>query len=224
MKILALDTTTKFLCLALYENGKLYGYNLKTGNKLFSLLGITIERALEAAGWRFKDIDCFAIGLGPGSFTGIRVGMSAIKGMAWPVKKPVVGVPTLDLLALNAAADRSGYIAPVIDAKRGLIYAAIYKVRGSNLTRIGGYALLSPQEFFKKIKSNTTLLGDGLLLDQAGILKDIKGAAILDADYWYPKPHNLIRLALEKIKQKRISDAFKIKPIYLYPKECQIRK
>ncbi len=221
MKILALDTSTKFLCLALYEHGKLYGYNLKAENRLSVLLGVTIKRALGAVGWRPEDIDYFAVGLGPGSFTGMRVGISAIKGLSWATKKAVVGVPTLDLLALNAAS-HSGYIAPMIDAKRNLIYAAIYRIKGAQLSRITGYMLVAPDAFFKKIKNNTLALGDAIALDKAGILRNTKGVTLLDADYWYPKPHNLIKLALEKIKQKKISDAFKIKPIYLYPKECQI--
>jgi len=223
MKILALDTTTKFLCLGLYDNGKFYEYNLGAGTALSSLLGISLKRALEALDWQVRDIDYFACGLGPGSFTGIRVGMSAIKGLAYALNKPVIGIPTLDILAENVK-DKDGYIAPVIDAKRGLIYSCIYSVKGGKIKKLTPYLLLKPAELFRKAKNNTWILGDALMLYKQEVLKNIKGARIMDADYWYPKAHNIIKLALEKIRAKKFSDAFRIKPVYLYPKECQIRK
>ena len=222
MKILALDTTTKFLCLGLYDNGKVYEYNLKAGTLLSSLLGITLKRVLDALGWKVSDIDYFACGLGPGSFTGIRVGMSAIKGLAFSVNKPVVGVPTLDILAANAA-KRKGYISPVVDAKRKLIYTATYKQDRGKLKRVSAYRLLGIDEFLKKSGKNTLLLGDALGIYRGEILNSAKGLRLLDSDYWYPQAHNIVNLARERIKQKKISDAFRIKPIYLYPKECQIR-
>ena len=156
MKILALDTTTKFLCLGLYDNGKVYEYNLKAGTLLSSLLGITLKRVLDALGWKVSDIDYFACGLGPGSFTGIRVGMSAIKGLAFSVNKPVVGVPTLDILAANAA-KRKGYISPVVDAKRKLIYTATYKQDRGKLKRVSAYRLLGIDEFLKKSGKSVTI-------------------------------------------------------------------
>jgi tRNA threonylcarbamoyladenosine biosynthesis protein TsaB len=222
MKILALDTTTQFLCLGLYENTKVYSYVLKTGPKLSALLTVTIDKALDALGWEAADIDYFACGLGPGSFTGVRIGMSAIKGFAWALHKPVVGIPTLDLLARNAALAK-GYVAPLVDAKRGLIYTCFYRVESSGLKRMSKYLLLTPQEFFRRLKKNTTVLGDAVLLYKQNLLRSGKGLTILDSDDWYPKPYRLIELALERIKAAKLTDAFKIKPIYLYPKECQIR-
>ena len=129
MKILAIDTTTKYLCLGLYDDGKIYEYNLETGRLLSNLIALTIKRALDAVSWQPADIDYFACGIGPGSFTGTRVGVATIKGMSWPFKKPVLGISTLDILARNVA-DSNNYIYPVIDAKRNLIYVSAFKDRG----------------------------------------------------------------------------------------------
>lgn len=222
MKILGIDTTTKFLCLGIYDNGKIYGYNLELGRKHSALLIPTIKRVIDTLGWRLADIDYFACGLGPGSFTGIRVGLATIKGLSFALKKPIIGISTLDILA-KSAGETDKPIVTIIDAKRNLIYGSIYKIKNGSLKRLTPYLLLPLNEFFKKIPKNTLILGDAVGLYKEKLLENLKGGSILDSDYWYPKAHQLIALALERIKQKRLSNSFNIKPIYLYPKECQIR-
>ncbi|MCX5706656.1 MAG: tRNA (adenosine(37)-N6)-threonylcarbamoyltransferase complex dimerization subunit type 1 TsaB, partial [Candidatus Omnitrophica bacterium] len=150
MKILAIDTTTKFLCLGIYDGAKTYEYNLEVGPKLSSLLAVTIKRALEALNFDVQAIDYFVCGLGPGSFTGMRVGLSTIKGLAWVTNKPVIGIPTLDILAKNVDIN-DRLIIPVIDAKRSLIYCSVYKKQGAKLSRITPYLLITKNELFKKI-------------------------------------------------------------------------
>lgn len=223
MKILAIDTTTKFLTLAVYDNGRVAEYNLETGNKLSSLLVPTIERALEALGLNPCDIDYFAAGIGPGSFTGIRLGLSAIKGFSFALRKPVIGVATLDLLAMNAPLSDKRIIA-AIDAKRGLVYSCVYKYKAGRLVKLTSYSLLKKNDFYRNIKSQSVMLGDALNLYQEDIKNSIGEVSFLDKDCWYPKAHNIIALALRKIGQGKPRDNYKINPIYLYPKECQIRK
>ena len=223
MKILGVDTTTKFLCLGIYDDGKVYEYNLEVGRRLSVLLIQTIKRVVDALGWRTGDIDYFACGLGPGSFTGIRVGLATIKGLSWAANKPVIGIPSLDILARNVR-ESDNPIVPIIDAKRNLIYCSIYKIKNGTLKRIAPYLLLSEDAFFRKSAKNALILGDGLTLYKEKILRNIKGATILDSGYWYPKAHNIIGLSLERIKAKKLDNPFDIKPIYLYPKECQINK
>jgi tRNA threonylcarbamoyl adenosine modification protein YeaZ len=222
MKILGVDTTTKFLSLGIYDDGKVYEYNLEADRRLASLLSVTIKRVLDALGWCVEDIDYFACGLGPGSFTGMRVGLATIKGMSWAKKKPVIGISTLDVLASDVkVADAS--IVPIIDAKRNLLYCSIYENKNGRLKRIKPYMLLTAEELFRKIKGNAVLLGDAAGLYREKILVNIKGATILDRDYWYPKAHNIITLALERIKDKKPKASSDIKPIYLYPRECQVK-
>lgn len=222
MRILGVDTTTRFLCLAAYDNGWVYEYNLELGRKHSQLITLSIKRVLEALNWKPEDIDYFACGLGPGSFTGLRIGIATVKGLAWSLNKPVLGIPTLDILAKNAVQD--GVIVPAVDAKRGLIYCALYRAAKGGLKKISPYMLLSLGAFLKKIRPGSIILGDAVGLYKQQILRGIKGANILDKDYWYPAGRNIVYLALRQIEQGKISNAFKIKPIYLYPKECQIKK
>jgi len=223
MKILGIDTTTKFLCLGLYVDGKSYEYTLETGRSLSVLLVPTIERVIAAAGLKIADIDYFACGLGPGSFTGMRIGLATIKGLSVVGDKPVVGISTLDILAEDVLMNNT-LIIPAIDARRDLIYCSSYKRERGILKRKSEYLLLSLDEFTKKhLGKNVVILGDAAALYKDKMLARIKGATILDKDYWFPKAHNIIKLALVKIKSRQFSSALNIKPIYLYPQECQIK-
>ena len=222
MKILGIDTSTKFLSLGISEDDKIYEYNLELGRQMSDLLSPTIKRVLDALGWRINDIDYFACGLGPGSFTGMRVGLATIKGLSWSLKKPIIGISTLDILARGVGSTGQTII-PIIDAKRGLLYCSFYKNKNGTLKRIAPYRLLKEEDFFGKAVNDSIILGDGLNLYKEKILSNIKGVTFLDRDYWYPKGRNIIALALAKIKIKKPDNPFSIKPIYLYPKECQIK-
>lgn len=223
MKILGIDSTSGFLCIGIYDNAKVYEYNLEVGIRLSSLLAQTLKRILDALGWQVSDIDYFACGLGPGSFTGVRVGLATIKGLAFSFNKPVIGISTLDILARNAERATDGFVVPLVDAKRSLVYGSIYKTKNGIPKRITPYLLLTLDEFLRKIKTNSIILGDAISLYKERLLKDIKGLTLLDKDYWYPRAYNIIALALERIKEEKFDSPFDIKPIYLYPKECQIK-
>jgi tRNA threonylcarbamoyladenosine biosynthesis protein TsaB len=222
MKILGIDTTTKFLCLGAYDGAKIYEYNLELGIKHSALLVPTIKRVLDALEWHISEVDYFACGLGPGSFTGMRVGLATIKGLSWATKRPVIGISTLDILA-HSVKDSDKNIIPIIDAKRNLIYCSIYKKKNRKLSRVKPYMLLSIEEFFKIAKPDSIIFGDAVNSFKEEIIRRVRGANILDKDCWYPKAHNIIALALERIKEKKFENSFGIRPIYLYPKECQIR-
>ena len=224
MKILGIDTTTRFFCLGISNDNKVYEYRLDLGRSLSSLITATIKRVLDALGWQIKDIDYFACGLGPGSFTGLRVGIAAIKGLAFSLNKPVVGIPTLDILARNAGITAT-YVIPIVDARRNLVYCSIYRNKSGQSARIKPYMLLTIDEFFRKvkIKDNAVILGDAVNLYKDEILTNMKNVTVLDKDYWYPNGRNIINLARERIKGKRVNSASLIKPLYLYPKECQVR-
>ena len=222
MKILGIDTTTKFLCLGIYANNSFYECKLEMGRNLSALLAITIQRALDAAGLKVADIDYFACGLGPGSFTGMRIGLATIKGLSIVRNKPVIGIPTLDILAKNVAA-KDNLIVTALDARRGLIYCSSYKNERGALRRKSEFALLTLDEFIKKFSKHPVILGDAVSVYGDKISSAIKGARLLDKDYWFPETHNLMELAVEKARAGKFTSSLTVKPIYLYPKECQIK-
>jgi tRNA threonylcarbamoyladenosine biosynthesis protein TsaB len=123
-RILALDTTTEFGSLALADGGQVVVEVLLHSNEGFSrILFDHLRRLLERTGWELADIACFAAAAGPGSFTGVRVGLAAVKGLAEALGKRVVAVSNLEAVAwFGGAALR----AAIVDARRGQIYGAVY--------------------------------------------------------------------------------------------------
>jgi tRNA threonylcarbamoyladenosine biosynthesis protein TsaB len=224
MKILAIDTTTKFMNLGFYADGKVYEYNLEAGSRISGLLVPAIERALAALGWDIASIDYFACGIGPGSFTGVRVGLATVKSFAWALKKPVIGITSLDNIAMNALAlKEEGPFVAAIDAKRDLIYCSGYWVKNGVLKRTMPYMLLTLGEFLKKIKPYSYILGDALAAHGQYIAHAFSGVRLLDKDYWFCSGRNAIELSLRRIKEKRLDSPFTLHPLYMYPKECQIK-
>jgi tRNA threonylcarbamoyladenosine biosynthesis protein TsaB len=231
VKILGIDTSTRTLCLGASDKGRVYEYNLDLGVKISALLVPTIKRVTESLGWEMAQIDYFAAGIGPGSFTGTRVGLATVKALSWSLGKPLVGISSLDILAANAGAEHANIVA-VIDAKRDMVYAGIYKKQPGRLRRVAQYMLLGKKELVQKIKANipsrvlndSVILGDGLNICSGECLGALKGIKILDKDHWRLEAGNLITLAKSAIEAGKASNPFKLEPLYLYPKECQIRK
>ena len=246
MRILGIDTSTRFLCIGVYDDERGTGeYRMDLGRKHSAYLLPTLKRILDSLGLKLKDFDYFAVGLGPGSFTGIRIGLSVIKGFAYALNKPLVGISSLDILACNVkdppysnyrlssdslsgSADniRSAgkiTVCPVIDARRGLVFASLYCFEGARFKRTTAYKLITIDELLGKVSPRSIFLGDGLSLYKRKITQRIKTAVLLDEDYWYPRPGNIIALARQRISGKKLDNLSTLRPIYLYPKECQIK-
>ena len=123
-RLLALDTTTEFGGLALAEDGDVVEeLPLHSPDGFAHILFGHLDRLLRRHGWRIQEVDCFAAAAGPGSFTGVRVGLAAVKGLAEANGKPVVGVSNLQAVSWFGTAPRR---AAVLDARRGEIYGAVY--------------------------------------------------------------------------------------------------
>ena len=244
MNLLAIDTSTNNLSFCISCNGKvIVDLNRKMRFGSSQLIPL-LEKQTKKAKVDLKSIDAFVVGEGPGSFTGLRIGLSTIKGFTIALGKPVIGLPTLDTLASNALSAGGKIICPLIDAKRNLLFAALYEVGLNNrMKRKSPYLLIDIEELLKKLRSYKSIvfLGDGLRLYQKTIEQRVKNSIILNENTWYPKVKNLIKLDIDLINKKRFtpldkkrrqnkrhyltgfSDAKRIKPIYLYPKECQIK-
>ena len=164
MKILAIDTTAKTATAALCENEKLIALTvLNTPNTHSVTLLPMIDGLLSGAGWSIKDVELFATSAGPGSFTGVRIGAAAVKGLAFADKKPCVGVSSLEALALNVS-ETSGIICPVMDARRNQLYNALFKYDNGELKRLTEDRVLSADELKSELAGATEevyLTGDG---------------------------------------------------------------
>ena len=136
MKILALDSTAVVGTVALCEDQKLIAqYTLNTGNTHSQTLLPMIESALHSAEWEIDDLDLFAVSNGPGSFTGVRIGVATVKGLAFGKEIPCAGVSTLEALAYNLRY-YNGILCPVMNARRAQVYNALFSCENGVLTRL----------------------------------------------------------------------------------------
>ena len=223
MKILAIDTSSKFLNIALGENDFIVIEESHLLDRQHSALLVPkVKELLEKCNSSIGDIDAFVVGLGPGSFTGLRIGVSSIKGFGIATKKPCIGVASIDALAMNAGGEKAT-IVPVIDAKRKQVYSAIYKRKNGSISKASGYFLLTVDVLMKKIKGPAVFLGDGIDLYKEKMRRLDRNAIFLDGEYWYPKASSLIKLGFKNIKRRRKQDLSRLKPLYIYSKYCQVR-
>ncbi len=127
MKILALDTSTEFLSLALWQHGAVAVREMLAGQKHSELVLPLVRELLDEAGLQLADLDGIAFGMGPGSFTGLRIGCGVAQGLVYGANLPVVGVCTLEALAQQAGADR---VIACLDARMNEVYHAAYQREG----------------------------------------------------------------------------------------------
>ena len=174
MKILALDSSATVASVALCEDGRLLAeYTLNNGNTHSETLLPMIESLLSQFSMNVGDIDLFAASMGPGSFTGVRIGAATLKGLAFASGKPCVCVSTLEALAENLAAFK-GLICPVMNARRSQVYTALFRSDGKTLTRLMPDSALAISELDEKLAEYgeaVMLSGDGYGITKAGFEK-----------------------------------------------------
>lgn len=136
MLILAIDTATKIGSVALYEDktGIIGEINLYVKVNHSNVIMKAVDSLFDLSGYTIKDVDKIAVTTGPGSFTGIRIGVAIAKGLAYSLKKPIIGINELDVLA-ETGEEREGLIVPLIDARKERVYYSQYKYENRKLVR-----------------------------------------------------------------------------------------
>lgn len=222
MKILAIDTASKSLSVALSDNDKLL-------DEAIIHLGLThsenlmpqVKQILDNNKISISDIDLFAITSGPGSFTGLRIGISTVNSFAYALKKPCIGVPSLDVLA-EMCKDFTGLIIPILNARRGEVYTAIYESDGSEIKRKSEYQAISLKELVWGLGElpQICFTGEGVI-DYEDELRDLlKDSLVLpSSDSYHISASTLAKLAFEK---KAYASA-QVMPIYLRESEAVVR-
>ncbi|MBU0895292.1 MAG: tRNA (adenosine(37)-N6)-threonylcarbamoyltransferase complex dimerization subunit type 1 TsaB, partial [Candidatus Omnitrophica bacterium] len=149
MRLLAVDTSTDYLSVAVMSGEKtLARIHKKAPRSHSTMLVAIIDRVLKMSGTALDELDGFCLSIGPGSFTGLRIGAATVKTLAFVMKKPVVAVPTLDAIAQNQKKFR-GIICVVLDARKNKVYAAVYRSDGKRLKKISKTLLLGMSDLLK---------------------------------------------------------------------------
>lgn len=213
MKVLGIETSGNIGGIAVCEDKhvlttKDFGSLMQHSKELIP----TIKDALNQIGWEPKDIDLFAVDVGPGSYTGLRVGVACAKTLAYALNKPVVDVPIFDVIAENYTMD-STPICPIIDARRNHVYACIYKLEGAQRKKVSDFLVIQPRKLLSILPRPVTVFGDGVSLyqdifQQKDIFIDRKEKALPKAEY--------VALLGERIYESgRQCEIDKLLPLYL---------
>ncbi|MBQ8140380.1 MAG: tRNA (adenosine(37)-N6)-threonylcarbamoyltransferase complex dimerization subunit type 1 TsaB [Clostridia bacterium] len=164
MKILAIDSTAAAASIAVTENKNLLAeYTVINGNTHSETLLPMVESTLKLLGLSAKDIDLFSCSVGPGSFTGVRIGTATVKGLAFASQKPCIAVSTLEALAYNLVGFE-GLICPVMNARRSQVYTAIFRSDGKALERLTedtAAAISELDSMLEKYNEPVRFCGDG---------------------------------------------------------------
>ncbi len=200
MKILAVDTSTSAATAAIMEDGRLISEYILNVSRAHSqkIMGI-IDELFTKSGIKPSEIDLYACSAGPGSFTGLRIGASIIKGMAQTFNKPVVGVPTLDALACNLY-NCTGLVCPMLDAQRGMVYSSLYSWQAGSLVKLEAPGVILIEDLIKLVKDKAvpaTFLGDGALLFKENLKKGLEEYYIAPADSLLPRASSCAKIAME---------------------------
>lgn len=166
MLTLSFESSAKAASVALMQDGTLLGeYTQCTALTHSRTLLPMAEDLLKNTELTMKDMDLFACAYGPGSFTGIRIGVAAVKGLAWALNKPCVGVSTLEAMAWHGVS-AGGIICPVMDARRSQVYNALFEIRDGVPVRLCEDRPIALAELMEEVRSVTAepvfLVGDGM--------------------------------------------------------------
>jgi len=223
MYILAIDTSGAALSVALLENKVIRAeLFLNTGMNHSVHLLPAVKYVYEQAGLKTDAADFLVCTIGPGSFTGLRIGVGTIKGLAMATGKPVVGVSSLEVLAANVFST-SLHICPMLDAQRGQVYTAVYKMDDDGLPIcIGMERVVDVELFLNELTERTIFLGSGAIKYAQSIKRIVPEMSILVPEQFC---HNRAAVAgilgIKRFHEGNILDALAFAPHYLRPSEAE---
>jgi tRNA threonylcarbamoyladenosine biosynthesis protein TsaB len=223
MYVLGIETSTKTGGAAVVtEDGVVAHYSLNIEVTYSERLMSTIDRVIKDAGLDLPAIDGFAVSIGPGSFTGLRVGLSTVKGLAFATGKPVAAVPTLRALAWNLP--YSAYpVCPMLDARKNQVYAALYRYEGPALAQVMEETAISLEELAGRIPGPTVFIGEASRLYRAEIRKALGERALFaPPSSCSPSAASVAEIGLSMIKSGGAVDPDSLTPMYIRRPEAEV--
>jgi tRNA threonylcarbamoyladenosine biosynthesis protein TsaB len=217
MRVLAVETSTLAGGAALLDDELTVGeYALDVSATHSERLMGAIDRLLTDAGWTVRDLAGLAVAVGPGSFTGLRIGLSTVKGLALALAIPIAAVPTLDALAAGLPFAALP-VCPVLDARKREVYASLYRWDGSGMRREWDYLAIAPGELSARLHEPVIVLGDG-----AGQI-DSPHARRLRPPRRGPSPASVGALGHARLSRGDSVPPAELVPIYLRPSEAELK-
>ena len=231
MKVLGIDTATMFASLGLIEDEKVLA-GVKFDIRGRQVLNLSYSEALlswidyivKSLNLKISDIDGFAISIGPGSFTGLRIGLATVKGLSFATGKPIAAVPTLDALAFLSLYSKYPTV-PILDAKKKEAYAAVYDTQDGNIKRLSPYFALTPENLVKKIPKEVIFMGPGVDIFKKDLEKLMgKKAHFTDGETSLPSGVAVAKLGWRKLKKGDEEDLASLIPLYIRESEAELKR
>ena len=218
MEILAFETSAKAVSVALLEEEKLLGESYQnTGLTHSQTLMVMAEDLLRQCGRAVSDLDAVAVAAGPGSFTGVRIGVAAAKGLAWGAELPCVGVSTLEAMAESLAV-YNGFVCPVMDARRSQVYNALFSAEQGQLSRLApdrAIALAELKEELAALEGPIFLVGDGSSLTYKTLSQEIPNLVLPPEHKMHQRAVGVALAAARKLATGESFDGAALTPNYL---------
>jgi tRNA threonylcarbamoyladenosine biosynthesis protein TsaB len=220
--VLGIETSAAVGSVALVRDGNpLAGRTFEKGLVHGREVAPAIQQVAEEVGIVLKEIDVIAVDTGPGSYTGVRIGVSTAKTLAWSLEKKLVAVISLDALA-EAAKDLGTTIVPVLDARRGQFYSATYTVSSGSVIRINGPSVVALDGFLETLPRPAVLLGDAIA-KFPDKLKIGNGITHAPQEFWIPKAAVIAQLGRLAAERGELADPVTLEPLYLRPSEAELK-
>ena len=227
MLILAFETSAKAASVALHDGKKLLGESYQnTGLTHSQTLMVMAEDLLKQCGKTAGDVTAVAVAEGPGSFTGVRIGVAAAKGFAWGGELSCYGVSTLEAMAKSLGIYQ-GYVCPVMDARRSQVYNALFYVNCGEYTRIREDRAISLQDLgedAKNLQEPIFLVGDGSVLCYNSLLKDVPNLVLPPEHRQHQRATGVALVAAQKIAAGEVGDGKALTPNYLRLSQAEREK
>lgn len=226
MLVLGIETATRVAGAAVVNEDRLvaerFVHNRKTHSQILLPM---IQQVLADAGVTPRELEGIAVSGGPGSFTGLRIGMAAAKSMAQVLQIPVVGVPTLDALAWNAAG-AEGLICPILDARKQEVYTCLYKSDNGvpvPVTDPRALSLAELRDLLASLNEQVTMLGDGVPVYGAEIVQAL-GEKVRFAGRinLFSRAAGVAELGRRMIKAGPVGDPLTLQPVYIRRPEAEV--
>ena len=218
MLTLAFETSAKAGSVALTEDGKLLGESYQnTGLTHSQTLMVMAEDLLKQCGKTMADVTAVAVAEGPGSFTGVRIGVAAAKGMSWGGQLPCYGVSTLEAMAVSLGA-YEGHVCACMDARRNQVYNALFLADGGKLTRLSedrAIALAELKTELEHIDGPIFLVGDGAVLTHKTLSGEIPNLILPPEHRLHQRAVGVALLAEQKQSAGEPGDGNALSPNYL---------
>lgn len=224
MKILAIDTSATAASVAICEENKLIGeFFINTALTHSQTLMPMTEQLLKSTGLSLNDIDAFAINAGPGSFTGVRIGVSAVKGLCFANNLPCISVSTLQSMAYNMLGSEC-IVCAVMDARCSQVYNAMFKVKGNTVERLTDDRAISLSELkleIERYSEKIVLVGDGAEITERFFNKEFDNVELASISNRAQKASSTAIAGFEKLKSGETMSCEQLMPVYLRLPQAQ---